>query len=241
MKKKIKQILILNGGTGTRVKSISKGGPKCLIKICNKTFLYLQLGEIKRQGIKDIVICCGYKSQMIIDEIKKKYIKDLNLNIKISTEKKKLGTGGAILNAYKYLDDCFFVTYGDSWLNVNYKEVGKKFINSKKSSIMTLINVSSVKNHRPNILLKNDKIVSYKKNNNDKSFKYIDYGLIAFKKNIFLNFKKNFVLKKFDLKKIIKGLIKKNELVGHVVKKKFYTIGTPEDIFQFKKIIKKVK
>ena len=89
MKKKIKQILILNGGTGTRVKSISKGRPKCLIKICNKTFLYLQLGEIKRQGIKDIVICCGYKSQMIIDEIKKKYIKDLNLNIKISTEKKK--------------------------------------------------------------------------------------------------------------------------------------------------------
>jgi NDP-sugar pyrophosphorylase family protein len=241
MKKKIKQILILNGGTGTRVKSISKGGPKCLIKICNKTFLYLQLGEIKRQGIKDIVISCGYKSQMIIDEIKKKYIKDLNLNIKISTEKKKLGTGGAILNAYKYLDDCFFVTYGDSWLNVNYKAVGKKFINSKKSSIMTLINVSSVKNHRPNILLKNDKIVSYKKNNNDKSFKYIDYGLIAFKKNIFLNFKKNFVLKKFDLKKIIKGLIKKNELVGHVVKKKFYTIGTPEDIFQFRKIIKKVK
>ena len=241
MKKKIKQILILNGGTGTRVKSISKGRPKCLIKICNKTFLYLQLGEIKRQGINDIVISCGYKSQMIIDEIKKKYIKDLNLNIKISTEKKKLGTGGAILNAYKYLDDCFFVIYGDSWLNVNYKAVGKKFINSKKSSIMTLINVSSVKNHRPNILLKNDKIVSYKKNNNDKSFKYIDYGLIAFKKNIFLNFKKNFVLKKFDLKKIIKGLIKKNELVGHVVKKKFYTIGTPEDIFQFKKIIKKVK
>ena len=106
---------------------------------------------------------------------------------------------------------------------------------------MTLINVSSVKNHKPNILLKNNKIVSYKKNNNDKSFKYIDYGLIAFKKNVFLNFKKNFVLKKFDLKKIIKGLIKKNELIGHVVKKKFYTIGTPEDIFQFKKIIKKVK
>ena len=241
MKKKIKQILILNGGTGTRVKSISKGAPKCLIKIYNQTFLYLQLCEIKRQGIKDIIISCGYKSLMIINEIKKKYIKDLNLNIKISTEKKKLGTGGAILNAYKYLDDLFFVIYGDSWLNVNYKIVAKKFLNSKKSSIMTLINVSLVKNHRPNILLKNNKITSYKKNSSDKSFQYIDYGLIAFKKDIFSSFKKNFIIKKFDLKKIIKRLIKDKDLIGHVVKKKFYTIGTPEDFFQFKQIIKKVK
>ena len=238
MKKVIKQILILNGGSGTRVKSISNKKPKCLIKIHSNTFLFLQLKEIKKQGIKDIVISCGYKSHMIINEIKKSYIKELNLNIKVSSEKTKLGTGGAILNALEHLDDYFFMIYGDSWLNVNYKSVAKNFFKSKKSSVMTLINTSLIKNHKSNVILKNDKIISYEKNNNDKNFKYIDYGLIAFKKDVFSSFKKNLNIKKFDLKKIIKILIKDNNLIGHVVKKKFYTIGTPQDIKVIKKIIK---
>ena len=65
MKKKIKQLVLLNGGLGKRVRSVSKNKPKCLIKFNNKTFLYRQLMLFKKNGIKDLIICAGYKNRYI--------------------------------------------------------------------------------------------------------------------------------------------------------------------------------
>ena len=238
MNKIVNQIVILNGGKGSRVKSIASGKPKCLIDINNKPFLYRQLKLIKKNNVKNVVICCAYKSEMIINEIEKKYIKDLKLNIKISTEKKTLGTGGAILNAYKYLEDNFFIIYGDSWLKVNFNKVAKKFIDSKKNGLMTLIKSSLVKNHKPNVKIEKNTIIAYKKNSIIKDFKFIDYGLIILKKNVLLSFKKNLKTNKFDLNRIIKNLIINNNLSNYNVDNQFYTIGTPKDIKAIKKIFK---
>jgi NDP-sugar pyrophosphorylase family protein len=238
MEKKIDQIIILNGGSGSRVKSIANGGPKCLIKINSKPFLYLQLNLIKKNNIKKVVICCGYKSELIVKEIKKKYIKDLNLDIQLSIEKKKLGTGGAILHAYKFLDDNFFIIYGDSWLDINFINVAKTFALSKKKGLMTLIKSSLVKEHRPNVIFKKNKIVEYNKNKKSIDFKFIDYGLIAMKKDILSKYNLNFINKKFDLKKIIKSMIATHDLVGYIVKTRFYTIGSPIDVMKIKKVIK---
>jgi N-acetyl-alpha-D-muramate 1-phosphate uridylyltransferase len=229
----IDQIVILNGGFGRRVKSLSKRVPKCLIKFASKSFLFLQLQLIKKKGIKNIVICCGYKSNSIIKELKKKYIKKLGLKISVSVERKKLGTGGAIINANKYLHNNFFIIYGDSWLDINYRKIGKKFISSNKKCIMTVIKSSLVKNHKPNIFLKNNEIYNYQKNSNNKNFKYIDYGLIALKKDVLQYFLNK---KKFDLNLIIKYLIKYQDIEAYKVKNKFYHIGSLEGIKEIKKM-----
>ena len=54
--KKIKQLILLNGGYGSRVKSISKNLPKCLIEFDNKSFLIRQINLFIRKGIKEIII-----------------------------------------------------------------------------------------------------------------------------------------------------------------------------------------
>lgn len=230
----IDQIVILNGGVGKRVASVSKGTPKCLIKFASKSFLFLQLQLIKKKGIKNVVICCGYKSNFIIKELKQKTIKKLGLKISVSVERKKLGTGGAIINAHKYLHNNFFIIYGDSWLDINYKSVEKKFISSNKKCIMTVIKKSLIKNHNPNIFLKNNKILNYQKNSNSNNFKYIDYGLIALRKNVLQHFLNK---KKFDLNLIIKYLIKHRDIEAYKVKRKFYHIGTLEGIREIDKIL----
>ena len=161
MKKKIDQLVLLNGGLGKRVKSISKNKPKCLINFGNKSFLHRQLLLFKKKGIKKIVICTGYKSRLIDLEIKK--IKIKNLDIKILEEKVPLGTGGAIKNIQKYLDDYFFVTYGDSWININFNNLISNFYKKRENNMICIINKSRIFNHKPNILINKNRIKDYKK------------------------------------------------------------------------------
>jgi D-glycero-alpha-D-manno-heptose 1-phosphate guanylyltransferase len=79
---KINQIVILNGGYGSRVRSISGNLPKCLIKIGGIPFLFHQLDLIKKAKIRNVVLCLGYKSQYVINFLKKNYYLFVDYNVK---------------------------------------------------------------------------------------------------------------------------------------------------------------
>ena len=59
----VKQIVILNGGKGTRVKKITKNTPKCLIKFKKKTFLSLQIKKLANEGFNSFLILTGKKNK----------------------------------------------------------------------------------------------------------------------------------------------------------------------------------
>lgn len=223
---KINQIVILNGGYGRRVRKVSGNLPKCLIKVAGIPFLSHQLDLIKKAKIKNVVLCLGYKAKLVMKFLKNNY-KDLD--IKFVIEKKKLGTGGALINALKYLDKNFFLTYGDSWLNINYNNLEKIFF-YKKKSLITIVPSKFIKNHAPNIYIKDGFIKDYKKKKTNHNYKYIDYGLMIFKKELFLNFK----LKKVDLSYFISNFIKENFIDYKIVYKKFYQIGDLKGIKELK-------
>ncbi len=230
MQNQIDQLVLLNGGFGKRVKSISKQKPKCLIKFKKKSFLYWQLNMFRENGIKEVIICAGYKNQFISQEIKKLNID--NLKIKIIKENYPLGTGGAIKNCKKSLKNFFYVTYGDSWLNLRFSNLKKKFLKSKSKNIITVIDKKKIKNHQPNILIKNNKVIDYCKNK--ENYNFIDYGLMIFNRTIFNKIKK----KRFDLSYIINKLISSKSTDYYKVKSKFYEIGSLKGIKEFKEIIK---
>ena len=66
--------------------------------------------------------------------MKKKFIKKNNIleQIKIIKDKKKLGTGGALLSAFKHLDKEFLLIYGDIFTNMNLKKM-YTFFKKKKN------------------------------------------------------------------------------------------------------------
>ena len=102
---KTKQCVILAGGYGSRLGVITNKIPKPLLKINKIPFLFYLILKLKRSGIKNIIILVWNKS----DEFNKiNFKKKFNLNIKIIKEPKKLGTGGSLINSYKYLDKNFF-------------------------------------------------------------------------------------------------------------------------------------
>ena len=113
--------MILSGGRGKRLRPVTDTIPKPLIKIHGKPLIEWKINYLKKFGIKDIIICSGYKGKKIESYIKKK--KNFDCNIEYSVETSPLGTGGAIKKAIKNIvDDSFIVLNGDIITNINLKK-----------------------------------------------------------------------------------------------------------------------
>lgn len=70
--------LILAAGLGTRLAPITDEYPKCMTEVVNgESIIFKQIENLKLNGITDITIVCGYKSQMLIQ-----YVRGIDQNIK---------------------------------------------------------------------------------------------------------------------------------------------------------------
>ena len=115
--------IILAGGRGKRLRPITDYVPKPLVPIKNIPIIEWQLRYLKKFGINEVVICTGYKQDMIENYLDTKKI---GIKINYSIEKSPLGTGGAIKKAAKMIKDkTFFVINGDTITNIDLKKLSK--------------------------------------------------------------------------------------------------------------------
>ena len=115
---KVKEVIILAGGKGKRLRPLTDNIPKCLVPVNNKPLLEYQIEYLKGWGIKKIILACGY----LWEKIKEKYGNEFIYSV----EKEPLGTGGAIKKALEHIDgDEFFVINCDEYCDVNLEEVEK--------------------------------------------------------------------------------------------------------------------
>ena len=105
--------VILCGGKGTRLESVSKGKPKCLMPIHGVPFLFHLIDQLVEKGVERIVLCTGYGHQTVQDVIGTSY---MNTEIAYSIENRPLGTAGAVANARSVIkSEWFLLLNGDSY------------------------------------------------------------------------------------------------------------------------------
>jgi NDP-sugar pyrophosphorylase family protein len=113
--------IILAGGRGKRLRPITDYIPKPLVPIKNIPIIEWQIKYLKKFGITDVIICTGYKQELIENYLD---MKKLGIKIKFSIEKTPLGTGGAIKKAGKFIKDkSFVVINGDTITNIDLKKL----------------------------------------------------------------------------------------------------------------------
>lgn len=226
-------MVILCGGLATRLGSLSKTIPKSMMLIDGKPFLEYQIENLKKNSIKDIILCVGHLSEKI-----ESYFGDGNkfdIDIKYSYDGEKLlGPMGAVKNAESLLDDIFFIMYGDSYLSLDFKKVHSFFINESKLGLMVVYK-NYDKFDKSNLIVKNNIVSVYGENNRTKEMIYIDYGTSILRKKSLELIPKNtyFSTGQFFIK-----LIEKNELLAYEADKRFYHIGNPESLRELRNYIK---
>ena len=224
-------LVLLSGGLATRMRPVTEKIPKALLDVNGKPFIYHQLKLLKEKGITHVIICLGYLGEMIEDYIENDC--NFKLNIQYSYDGEKLlGTGGAVKKAIKYLNDSFFVLYGDSYLDLDYQEVEKAYRNSNKMGLMTVYK-NEDKWDKSNVIFNNNEVLMYSKKNKLEEMHYIDYGLGILNSHVFHDFKDENI---FDMSDIYENLAKERQLFGVEIFNRFYEIGSTkglEDLVQY--------
>ncbi|HRE40059.1 MAG TPA: sugar phosphate nucleotidyltransferase [Ignavibacteria bacterium] len=100
--------MILSAGFGTRLKPLTDTLPKALVEFKGKPMIEYQIDRLKNAGCEEIIINTHHFADKMEEYF---YQRDFGIKIRLSYEPEILGTGGGILNAEKYLNNCdyFFV------------------------------------------------------------------------------------------------------------------------------------
>lgn len=154
------KLIILAGGYGSRLGEITNVIPKPMVSIGGKPILWHIMKYFSHYGIKDFIICLGYKSEVIKDyfinyrSIRNDFTLDFsNGNIdfhtaydekdwKVTLAYTGLDTlkGGRLKKIKKYLDDDInLITYGDGLSNIDINQLIE--FHKKNNKIVTISGV----------------------------------------------------------------------------------------------------
>jgi len=229
-------LLILAGGFGTRLQDEVKGAPKALAPIGNNPFLYLQIENWIRQGIRSFVFLLHYKADLIINFLEKERFNLLKESrFYCVTEPIAMGTGGAVAYAIKNLKikGEFLVINADTWLGGGIHEL----IDTKSPAIL-VVKVSDVKRYGSVNWDAGNMVISFTEKKIESKNMWINGGLCKLNDKIFQEIDKRvFSLEEDVFQKCIRHNILQAVPVGY----KFIDIGVPKDYHYFCNWIKTKK
>ncbi len=114
-------VVLMVGGLGTRLRPLTQTTPKPMLHVGGRPILQTIVEKFVAYGFVNIVMCVGYKSNIIQD-----YFGDgtqFGANIEYVVEQKRMGTAGALSLLHNRPREPFFVMNGDLLTNVNFEHL----------------------------------------------------------------------------------------------------------------------
>jgi len=221
--------IVLAGGLGTRLRSVIADMPKPMAPVCGKPFLHYIFLYLQKQGITEVVLSVGYKSEMIKDFFGDKY---QDIAIRYSVEGEPLGTGGGIAQAMAMIGSDAFVLNGDTFFDVDLSELYDFFKKRKADIGLALKRMHHFDRYGTVDIGNQDRVLQF----HEKQYRsegLINGGVYVLNKNLFKKAEETSeetLLQKFSFEKDIleKHLIPLH-YHGQEFKGYFIDIGIPED------------
>jgi N-acetyl-alpha-D-muramate 1-phosphate uridylyltransferase len=225
---------ILAGGLATRLRPLTETIPKALIELNGEPFVAHQLRLLSSRGINRVVLCVGYRGEMIRDFVGDGSQFGLRAEV-LFDGPTLLGTAGAIRHALPLLSENFFVLYGDSYLPCDYSAVASAFLSSGKRGLMTVFR-NDGNFDASNVEYLDGHIVRYDKKSTTPAMRHIDYGLGAFHANVFADLPDGVPC---DLADVYQSLLSAGDLAAFDVPQRFYEIGSPHGLEETSEYLRK--
>jgi MurNAc alpha-1-phosphate uridylyltransferase len=232
------QCVILAGGLATRMRPLTETIPKALIPVGPAPFIDHQLAWLAQHGVTEVVLSIGYRGRMLAE-----HVGDgarWGLSVRVVDEGEDLqGTAGALRLADQegVLAPSFLLTYGDSFLPVDFADVWRRFGACGRPALMTVFR-NDGRWDKSNVIFSGDTVVLYDKalrTRPPEDFSYIDYGLSALDREVVRQLVPPWA--KADLADLFHKLSISGRLAGLEVFERFYEIGSPAGLEDFERWI----
>jgi len=221
MNQRLFPMAILAGGIATRLRPLTETLPKALLDISGEPFIVHQLRLLHVHGIERVVLCVGYRGEQLIEAVKNGG--RFGVHVTYSSDGPTLlGTAGAIKRALPLLGEAFFVLYGDSYLECDYRAVQAAFLASGKAALMTVYR-NEQQWDTSNVEYAKGRILAYDKQRRTPSMRHIDYGLGLFCHRAFQAVPDD---SPYDLALVYRDLLQQNQLAAFEAAQRFYEIGS---------------
>jgi NDP-sugar pyrophosphorylase family protein len=141
--------LILCGGAGTRLRSVTGDVPKAMAPVAGRPFLELLLLQLKRHGFSRVILSVGYQQQII-----REYFgaNAFGLELLYSPETSPLGTGGALRQATGLITtESVLVMNGDSYTDVDLCRLA--LVHHEHQADLTVVVVAETRSDAGSIVL----------------------------------------------------------------------------------------
>ena len=222
------EYILLAGGRGTRLSTVVNDRPKPLALINGKPFITIILDKIINYSCEKIFITVSFKGDMFEKCLGNNY---KGIPLIYIHEKTPLGTGGAVLNAFRFLSkEKAIIINADTFLDLNYSKFIKYSIDKEFSLCATKVD----KSERYGLLniSKDSRVLGFFEKQKDCAG-YINSGVYMFSKSIIDLFKD---IKYCSLEtKILKDLSDQKKLFAFICDSYFIDIGIPKDFFYAQK------
>jgi NDP-sugar pyrophosphorylase family protein len=226
------QAVILAGGLGTRLRPLTSSVPKPMVTVHDRPFLEYELTLLAQNGITDAVLCVGYLGEQVLRHFGSGSA--VGIDIQYSWDGDQLlGPIGALKNAEPLLGDSFFVLYGDAYLRVDYQALMDAMLLSKRLGAMAVLH--NCHQYGPSDLLVEDSIVKeYDKKRRRPELEWVNFGVSSLRREA-LQFVEPHRF--CDEETFYGHLIAQRQLLAFEVKDRFYEIGSPAGLEQFRDFI----
>ena len=225
------QCVILAGGLGTRMQHLTANVPKALIAVNGRPFIDHQLEWLQRHGVDEVVLSIGHLGQLL-----REHVADgqrFGLRVCYVDEGSLLrGTAGALRFALDsgVLRERFLLTYGDSYLPIDFAACAQAFERSGAPALMTVVR-NQGRWDRSNAIVEAGAIVLYDKRPSAADYarmQHIDYGLLAFQRSLIAE--RVPAGPRADLAVLLHELSLEQALAAYEVPTRFYEIGSPQGL-----------
>lgn len=155
------KVVILAGGLQSSINNDTEGIPKPMVDIGGKPLLWHIMKHFSQYGLKEFIVCGGYKVDTIKEYFMDFYIYESDITVDLQNNtveihKKKTEdwkvtvvdtglfalTGLRVSMIEKYVDDDFIVTYGDCLSDIDVHQLIEHHRNEGKMATLAMVKPS---------------------------------------------------------------------------------------------------
>lgn len=217
------QAVFLVGGRGTRLGVLSETTPKPLLTVGGRPFLDYLIAHALDQGIDRFILLGGHLGNQVDEYASSWRVRGIDMQSIVEPE--PAGTGGALHFARERLDDRFFLCNGDSYFDINLRDLEEIGAGQQPIACLALRSVDDAGRYG-RVTCAGERIIGFSEKSADGPgiinggnyllshavFDYLPTGPSSLEQDVF------------------PALVQANRIFGRAYAARFIDIGIPDDL-----------